>query len=305
MNRILIIAAVLLSALEVMADKKITIRNADTGESFEMTVSDGFKMYSYNVNWLDSIPYLIEHARYGEPWAYEAIAECHRYGKGGIKRSLINSLCYYDLSGKDIEDCIKEIGQSIHDDPVAVFGRLIDYLENNDYDRVLCAIDTLHEADYHSADILGKYLRETNEMDLEDIMKYATNPNTDPDASVFACVGYALTHKTDSTKIDISWAKPLILEKIPYMYSLAGKEKYEKTIKSENSDGYAHDVTEQDIEDRRKAAEYLLKADEYGALTKKGARLLHHYLTCDPSSEWISFSDEDIYRIKLLAGIDE
>lgn len=116
MNRVIIFSIAMLSAISAMADKRMTIRYADTGESFEITVPDGFKMYSYNGNWLVSIPYLVEHARYGEPWAYEALADCHRYGKGGLKRSLINALFYYKLAGKNIENYIAEIGQNDHDD---------------------------------------------------------------------------------------------------------------------------------------------------------------------------------------------
>lgn len=217
MNRIFIFAALLLSAMTVMADKKMRIRNADTGESFEMTVPDGFKMYSYNGNWLDSIPYLVEHARYGEPWAYEALAECHRHGKGGLKRSFLNTLFYYELAGKGIEDSFKEIEQSNHDDPVAVFARVINYLENDEIDHVLCAIDTLHNFDYHSADILSKYIRKEGKTELEDVLKYATDPDTDPDASVFTIVGYALSNKNDSTKVDISWSRSLFMDKIPFM----------------------------------------------------------------------------------------
>lgn len=76
-------------AIVALADKTKTIRNSDSGGSFEITVPDGFKMYSYNVNWLDSVPYLIEHVRWSDQWAYEALAECHRHGKGGLNRSLL------------------------------------------------------------------------------------------------------------------------------------------------------------------------------------------------------------------------
>ena len=154
MNRIIIISFLFLSAIVAFADKKMTIRNSDSGESFEITVPDGFKMYSYNVNWLDSVPYLIEHARWGEPWAYEALAECHRHGKGGLKRSLINALFYYGLAGKNVEDCMAEIEHANHNDPIAVFSRLIKYLENKDSERIACAINTLNEIGYHSADVL-------------------------------------------------------------------------------------------------------------------------------------------------------
>lgn len=303
MNRLFIIAVLLLSTFAVMADKKMTIQNADRGESFEVMVSDGLRIYEYNGNWLDSIPYLVEHARYGEPWAYEALAECHRHGKGGVKRSLINALFYYDLSGKNVEDCMAEIAQANHDDPIAVFSRLVDYIENKDFDHIVCAIDTLNEADYHSADVLLKSIHNPNQVELEDVLEFVTDKETDPDATIFACAGYALCNKSDSVKIDISWARPLIMDKLPYIYSLVGEKKYENTIKSDNPDGYAEDATTQDIDDRRKAAEYFLKADEFGALTIQGARLLYHYCTNDSSSDWINLSEEDLRRIQQIAGI--
>lgn len=305
MNRIIIFATLLLSAMTVMADKKMRIRNADAGESFEITVPEGFKMYSCIGNWLDSIPYLLEHARYGEPWAYEALAECHRHGKGAVKRSLINALFFYDLAGKNVEDCMAEIAQANYEDPIAVFSRLVDYIENKDFDRVVCAIDTLNEAGYHSANVLLKCIHNSKQVEQEDIVEFAADSETDPDAAVFACAGYALCNNSDSIKIDISWARPLIMDKIPYIYSLIGAKKYENTIKSDNPDGYAEDATTQDIDDRRKAAEYFLKADEFGALTKDSARLVHHYLTCDSTSKWVDFSDEDMYRLQILADIDE
>lgn len=305
MNRLIIFAVLLLSAIAALADKKMTIRNADTGESFEVKVPDGLRIYEYNGNWLDSIPYLMEHARWGEPWAYEALAECHRYGKGGLKKSIFNALSYYDLAGKNIEDCMAEIEQANHDDPIAVFSRLIDYIENKDSKRIKCAIDTLNEADYHSADVLLKFIDNPNQVELEEVLEFATDDETDPDASVFTCAGYALSNKMDSIKIDISWAQPLIFGKIPYFYSLLGKKKYENTIKSESTDGYAEDATTQDIEDRRKAAGYFLKADEYGVLTREAARLLHHYCTYDPSSDWLNLSEEDLYRIQQIARISE
>ncbi len=303
MNRIIIIFFLLLSAMVAFADKRITFRNTDTEESFEVTTPNGIKIHEININWLDSVPYLTKHARWGEPWAYEALAECHRHGKGGLKRSFINALSYYDLAGKNEDDYMAEIAQANHDDPIAVFSRLVDYIENKDFDHVVCAIDTLNEADYHSADVLLKSIHNPNQVELEDVLEFVTDKETDPDATIFACAGYALCNKSDSVKIDISWARPLIMDKLPYIYSLVGVKKYENTIKSDNPDGYAEDTTTQDIDDRRKAAEYFLKADEFGALTIQGARLLYHYCTNDSSSDWINLSKEDLRRIQQIAGI--
>ena len=305
MNRIIIVSFLFLSAIVAFADKKMTIRNSDTGESFEVMGPDGLRIYEYNSNWLDSIPYLMEHARWGEPWAYEALAECNRYGKGGLKRSLLNALLYYDLAGKKVEDCIAEIEQANHNDPIAVLSRLIDYIEVKDSERIVCSIDTLNKIGYHSADILLRYIDNLKQVEIEDVLKFATDKETDPDATVFACVGYALCNKSDSIKLGNSWATPLIMEKIPYMYSLLGIKRYEKTIKDVRPDEYAEDITVQDIEERRKAVEYFLKADGYGVLTKQAAMLLNHYCTNDASSKWVKLSEGDLYRIQQIAGISE
>lgn len=187
MNRIIIVSFLFLSAIVAFADEKMTIRNSDTGESFEVMVPDGLRIYEYNSNWLDSIPYLIEHARWGEPWAYEALGDCYRDGKGGVKMSIVKALGYYDLAGMDIDAIISGIAEIDHDSPFAVMPRFINYLEDRNYDKVLCALDTLNEYDYHSADILRSYIhRKTEKVALSEILEYITSKDTDSDAAFFA-----------------------------------------------------------------------------------------------------------------------
>lgn len=41
MNRIIIVSFLFLSTIVAFADEKMTIRNSDTGESFEVMVPDG------------------------------------------------------------------------------------------------------------------------------------------------------------------------------------------------------------------------------------------------------------------------
>ncbi|MCM1141565.1 MAG: hypothetical protein NC453_23585 [Muribaculum sp.] len=94
--------ALLLTSLISYAEEKMTIINSDTGESFEVSVPAGMRIYEYNSNRLDSIPYLVERARYGEPWAYETLGDCYRYGKCGVERSILKALTFYDLADIDI-----------------------------------------------------------------------------------------------------------------------------------------------------------------------------------------------------------
>lgn len=293
-------------SLSVFADKKMTLRNSDTGESFEVMVPDGLRIYEYNSNWLDSIPYLIEHARWGEPWAYEALGDCYRDGKGGVKMSIVKALGYYDLAGMDIDAIISEIAKIDRDNPFAVMPRFINYLEDRNYDKVLCALDTLNEYDYHSADILRTYIhRKTEKVALSEILEYITSKDTDADAAFFAAGGAPICLKFDSIKTDVSSFIPVLMNKIPFLYSQFGERKYKKTIKADTPDGYAEDVTIQDIEDRKKALEYLLKADELGVLSKEGARLIIDYCTNDSTSDWVMMSEEDWMRIEQIADIRE
>ena len=306
MNRIIIVSFLFLSAIVAFAEEKMTICNSDTGESFEVMVPDGLRIYEYNSNWLDSIPYLIEHARWGEPWAYEALGDCYRDGKGGVKMSIVKALGYYDLAGMDIDAIISGIAEIDHDSPFAVMPRFINYLEDRNYDKVLCALDTLNEYDYHSADILRSYIhRKTEKVALSEILEYITSKDTDADAAFFAAGGASICLKLDTIKTDISSFIPVLLNKIPFLYSQFGERKYKKTIKAETPDGYAEDATIQDVEDRKKAVEYLLKADELGVLSKEAARLIIDYCTNDSTSDWVMMSEEDWMRIEQIANIRE
>lgn len=94
-SRIITLLTVVIATVSAFAQKQLTIYNEDTGESFEVTVPDGLKIYQYNENWLDSIPYLMEHVRNREPWAYENLARCYRFGIG-LEKSIVNAMIYYD-----------------------------------------------------------------------------------------------------------------------------------------------------------------------------------------------------------------
>lgn len=231
-NRLYLTLIAMATVSVSMADKRMTIRCEETGESFEVTVQDGLRIYEYNGNWLDSIPYLTEHARWGEPWAYEALGDCYRDGSGGVKMSIVNALGYYDLAGKDIDAIISGITEIDHDSPFAIMPRFFNYLEDRNYDKVLCALDTLNEFDYHSADILRSYIhRKTEKVALSEILEYITSTGTDADAAFFAAGGASICLKLDTIKTDISSFIPVLLNKIPFLYSQFGERKYKKTTR--------------------------------------------------------------------------
>lgn len=82
----IVVAIAVICSITVVVVNNRTARTGDTDDMSQMAVSD-------------SVPYLIEHARWLEPWAYEALAECYRYGKGGLDKSLFNTLISYELAG--------------------------------------------------------------------------------------------------------------------------------------------------------------------------------------------------------------
>lgn len=97
-NRIIILFAAVITTAIALPQNQLAISCEDTGESFEVTVPDGIKIYEYNENWLDSIPYLMEHVRNCEPWAYENLARCYRFGIG-IEKCITNAMIYYSKAG--------------------------------------------------------------------------------------------------------------------------------------------------------------------------------------------------------------
>lgn len=275
MNRVVLILMMLISALTSIADNKEPVCSIDT---------------------------IYAHARNGELWAYDALGDCYRYGKQGLQRSYINALMYYTIGGKSDWQCKAEVNQKNPDDPFAVFLRLMDYVEKGDNERMASAIDSLHKADYHSADIFIELIKDPDRLSQSEVIEYAQRPSTDPDAAVFACAGYALFNMNDNGNIKAEWARPVLVDKVPIMYALFGVELYEETLKTDSPDGYDPESKDRDSKARLKAAEYLLKADNYGCLTKQGARLLLHYFTEDTGSEWVKLSKEDCARIQRLAS---
>lgn len=106
----------------------------------------------------------------------------------------------------------------------------------------------------------------------------------------------------DSIKSDLSAFAPIVMNKIRFLYSEFGIRKYKKTVKADTADGYAEDATVQDVEDRRKAVEYLLKADELGVLSNDAARIILDYSINDSTSDCVRLNEEDWIRIQRITN---
>lgn len=142
--RLFLSAVAVMTVSTAMADKKMTISCNETGESFEVMVPDGLRIYEYNGNWLDSIPYLLEHARNHESWAYENLGRCYRYGID-TEKSITNAMIYYDLSDISASKLAEEAYASDPTDELGLMNHLLEELNRKrmTFEDAVALLDSL------------------------------------------------------------------------------------------------------------------------------------------------------------------
>ncbi len=289
----------LLSFLSAFADKVMTVRNSDNGESFEVTVPDGFRIYKYNSNGLDSIPYLLERACYGEPWAYEALGDCYRYGKGGVERSIIKALVYYVMSGMDIEEMAKNSVKENPRDHLSLIYRLVDRWEDKDEEGMCSMIDMLDEEGYHDADVLKSFIGGTNPENIISLVEHSImSPDISTDEMMFAVMKYGIFEAWNSNSFENK--EELFIaacNKFPYIYDQVGME-----ILKEDSDNM-------DLKDyekmRLKAISYLIEADKSAFLSRQGAAILYRHYKSEIEAGHMATNETEMLRLATLARLPE
>lgn len=288
----------LLSALTALADKKMTIRNTDTDESFEVMVPDGLKIYEYNSNWSDSIPYLIDRARYGEPWAYEALGDCYRYGNGGVERSIFKAIGFYELAGADIE---QKAEQGIKENPNDQLGnlyRIYSMLDNGDKEGALCTLDTLYFEHREDTDIVREILRESDSDKLTRLIERdILSPDISTDKTIFTIFGcMALDWFPESFKEKKNIVTALG-DKLPFLYDLIAVKFFRAN----------HDDMDPDTIARKSATAitFLEKADMDAMLSRKGAEILYRHYQSEIEAGRMAFDTGNMNRLATLARLPE
>ena len=299
MNRLITIAAILLSAFAVMADKKMTLSNIDTGESFEVSVPDGLKIsiQEYNSNWLDSIPYLVEHAKWKEPWAFEALAECYRYGKGGVEKSMFNAIMCYEEAGKSAT----EIAEAAYEcDPTDEFGLLNHLMNGLDKKRIseedaIRLINGVTPPKPRWMVFLAEILRHEHDAREEYIKsRLTTDSNSDEFLVGFACLAMDDNHIFDKTFINVSddYLRRIRLfgEKLPPIYDVIADKMWRRY--------------DENIEDKEKflsaALDCMFHADKMGFLSKHNMSQVLTFSKENGIDERIPFSEEDLARFDAI-----
>lgn len=300
MNTRLLILTCLLTSITSYADNTLTVRNSDTGESFDVSVPDGIRiqMYEYNSEWLDSVPYLLEHARWKEPWAFEALADCYRHGKGGVEKNQLNALIYYEEADIDVS---KKAEMAYEADPYDEFG-LINHIMGNLVKGNISEEDVmLLLADRKVPQVawIG-FLREILSHEKEDRIRYIESqirPEITSD-ELFIGLVFLAKYKGGSFKDTFLGDSDDSLQKARF---IAGKLPPIYIVLANNSWSRYYDVDTQTGEKYRKQAiEYMYLADQTGLLSKIDmARLLTY---CDENGITYlpPFSKEDLDRFEIL-----
>lgn len=288
----------LLSVLPALADKKITVSNTDTGESFEVTVPDGLKIYEYNPEWLDSIPYLLERARYGEPWAYEALGDCYRYGNSGVQQSIFKALVYYGLSGINLEEMATNISKDNPRDQLGLVYKLIDKYEAGDRKGMMCLLDTLNRGNYYEADILRRFINDFDTLTLAPVVeRNIISPDVSTDQMMFTLAGCTLCDwfpESFSNEDDLIYA---VTSKYPFIYDRTAVRFYNESHQDSDSLEIAEKMA--------KAITFLNNADKEAMLTREGAEILYNYYFSEREAGRMSPDEDDMERLAILAGIQE
>ena len=273
-----------------MAERTFTIRDVDTGEKMEMKVSDGFRAYSYNVNWLDSVPYLIEHARWGEPWAYEALGDCYRYGRGGVRRSMVNAVTYYGLAKgeKHIDALLDSVSREGGSDPLELVMHMFVQLDKKDFDGVRRSIEVLDSLDYHSADLVRVVLDNTGQSDVvEKMLAEMDVLSMDIDRMILMI---SALNATGAVIDNVVTKEQLLRWRDMCDWVAIDCIKGMSYIQNELDDDY----------NEKHAIECFLKADARGALDRKCARELHRLLQKRFEQGHKPLDDETMERLRRL-----
>lgn len=295
--RLVMSAVAVTTVLTVLADKKMTISCAETGESFEVMVPDGLRIYEYNGNWLDSIPYLLEHARNQEPWAYENLGRCYRYGIGTDK-SITNAMIYYDLSDISASKLAEEAYAS---DPSDEFGLMNHLMEELDRKRM-----TLEEAMAFLDSLPGTLPNWTVRMknifsnrDTEDIERYILSTidlqriTSDELVASIACLIIlkpdAILYHSKAPSPDFMEKLTTVAPKIPRLYAMAG-DKYWSLYEDcpDNEDAL------------RNAFDMYHKAYHYALLDMSDAVAVLDYRDEHPLYEGFPFSQEELAHLDSM-----
>lgn len=294
---ILLAVIAVLSASYVMADQKITIRCEETGKEMTFTAPDGLRIYEYNANWLDSIPYLLEHARNHEPWAYENLGRCYRYGIG-VDKCITNAIIYYNKSDIDANNLAEEAYASDPTDEFGLMNHMMMEIDQNSMtvDKAVALLDSLPGSLPDWAACMKTIFNNRDTEDIEGFIRSTIDLKSISGDELLTSIACLMLLKPEAIPYYSKAPSPEFMEKlttvapkIPRLYAMAG-DKYWSLYEDcpDNEDAL------------RNAFDMYHKAYLHALLDMSDAVAVLDYRDENPLYEGFPFSLEELARLDSM-----
>ena len=258
------------------AQQKLTVRNSETGESFEVEILDGLTITVDG--WTDSVEIYRERARQGDVKAYEKLAWCYENGVG-VEKDFINMMGMFELASEMSGSnslyffLQSQIGHQVAEMSVKV--------QNNDTIGALEILDQVTQ-EWPSFRLHIKAYNAKNRDELQRIYEPEVKNGDKLARLVLASMA------ADSVCSDTCISE---LEEVaayaPMMYNKLGR------IYMGNPDSMRTDIN--------RAIDYFRKADEYAMLSRKGAKGLLECYRIKMKRGEKPCDDMELSRLKRLS----
>lgn len=281
-------AIAVISTMSVFAQKTVTIRNNETGETFDIEMDENMtiSLQSEEVNWDDSVKTYKQQAREGNGEAFYKLAQCYRYGLG-VEQDNITMLVMCDLA--------EEFYPNNGFEGASLLGEVI--MENDSvlFQKMSKANDSISINDFNTLEQVNKPLYmmltmifsgQNNCIDQANTYLKNEAESGSKVAKILLSINQA-TNSTDVQKKIKLWEG--IAQDFPLAYGELGAL-------------YMNDK-EQGTKDLYKAVDYFKMADKEAVLTRKKAKLLIECCELLDSEGHKVFEDAEMERLKTYAGI--
>lgn len=245
----------------------------------------------------DSIASVVEHAQWQEPWAYEALGDCYRYGRCGMEKSMVGANMCYEMAGRNVSAMAEE---AFGADPTDEFGMINHLMEGLMRGKL---------SDEEAVALLGTLPspRPAWALSVERILTGTAGSMKDFFDSLLTVemtgdemmVGMAMMRTDDSGwTLDRAFRDDpeayvnkmrVICEKVPPVYSPIGEKLWEES-EYESPDSAML---------RTAALDFMHKADRHGLLSRSNMARILDYTESTPGAD-LPFTAADIARFRQL-----
>ena len=239
---------------------------------------------------LDSVPYLVDYARKGEPWAFEALAECYRHGKGGVEKCLYNAIICYEASGADIEALVREDARHDPSDELVSLFKTMEKLEAGSEVDALSVIDSTPSPKPVWAGFLSEILRCDSAGRKDFIMSRLSVDDVSGDEYFIGSSTLSMMGETPylSLALEPGTLTPQKIEemcgKIPSLYDAVGGDMWLRYIGSPETNASCY----------APALEYMHRAYRHGFLSRVNMAYIMTYVDSKGVDEGFPFSSDEL-----------